>query len=83
MRRKPKQSVRKQANKGRKDQRRGNHSKIKEEDTPSHASEIREICLYRKTENCFYRKPGTSHYRTFYRKFGKRTAEGEIGRNYS
>ena len=31
---------------------------------------------------CFYRKPELS-YRTFYRKFGKRAAKGEIGRDFS
>ena len=72
MRRKPKQSMRKQANRGRKDQRRGK----KEEETHHERS----VTVDR---NSFYRKPENGHYRTFYRKFGERAAEGEIGRDFS
>ena len=50
---------------------RGNHRKIEEEDTPIHASQIREKYFYRKTEKCFYRKPENGHYGTFYKKSGK------------
>jgi len=60
--------MRKQANRVIKDQRR----EKKEEETHHEKS----VTVDRSS---FYRKPENDHYRTFYRKFGKREAEGEIG----
>lgn len=52
--------MRKQANRGRKDQRRGNHSTGEGEGTLSQAGRNSgAVCFYRKTEDCFYRKTET------------------------
>ena len=59
--------MRKQANRGRKAQRRG-----KKEENTHHE---RSVTVDR---NSFHTKPKNGHYRTFYRKSGNRAAKGEI-----